>query len=67
MKKFKVGAQVVVTASDGELRDHGCNKTIKNGSSHKITDISNAGDSVELDDIIYGWVLLAMIELSEGE
>ena len=66
MKEFKTGVRVVVTASDEELRQFNCNGIIKNGGSHKITGISNAGDSVELDNIIYGWVLLDMIELSEA-
>ena len=66
MSKVKVGDQVVITASDEELRSYFCDEIIENGDIYKITEVSNFDKTCRLDNMINGWVHLAMIELSEA-
>jgi hypothetical protein len=63
MRKFKVGDNVKVTASNETLKVYGCNPEIKNGSLHVITSISDT--SCNLNYLLSGYVLPDYLELAK--
>ena len=61
MSEFKLDDKVTVTASNAQLKLHGCSPLIKSGNSYIVTEVLNG--FCELSHISCGFVEPSMIEL----